>query len=367
MLSVAIGFFKELGIKDVVEFLDNIKREQYKEAIEFILKDIVFAIRMTNTLKSFPVLRRELISKLPDSEEIPKDKLLFLLYSDEKDYNSAFELLKTMVFQDMNYFECIRSLEVASIKHAWDFEVILIKKLLRFESNDRSKLGLRVQLMNAYDNLGMYVDGVGIGEEILANEIQMNYLDIILTEDRLYLQANSLETNKNIPEYTSTFVLIRELYMQNRITIDDYLGFFSYLASYRFRFLTINSDDIEHAIFGVEGVQRFTPEKFKLFHPWLTLSPDYGVPFENAFFIVARVLYKALINLRISASDTVRLFTEIIDDFPTDKGKNTLGRMLIMVCLMSINNRQTKVDEEAIQHKIEALNKIINDGLLQNM
>jgi hypothetical protein len=775
LLSNAKEFFEELGIQDIVEFLINIEKEQYDDATKYILQDIVFAINMANTLKSLPDLRKKIIAQLPERDKIQKDKLLFLLYYDEKDYDKAFELLKTMDLQDLNYFECARFLEVASIKHAWDFEITLINNLLQFEKNEKSKLRFRIQLMNAFNNLEKYLDGIEIAEEILADEKQLDYLDItnkerllgqtinmrmkrgeyeeakllidknrnlintfefkigleadvylknndvdlailaivdgikkiktpspeeygslffvftqignmiefpltssdkvvqnsfvkfseqdrwyfvgndeeldaskiptndekylvlldksvgdsiefinkyrsntcytielimpiekyilwqstnyaqkltaenrwdkleiievpslgdsidttylqarledenqkkeeffemycrenvplaflalneggltnainkitaenrgfikfsfgeiseynlqaevakriipgenfyidgtsalilsemgmldkinkhvqglcipqsvitmlfkikekfhclpgqtgylgyvngkmrftpispekaefirsniqnsikffeqnskeisfisnankvdcfteqkinaelcdacifaqnnqvpILTEDQLYLQANSVETKKNIPEYTSSYILVRELYKQNKITIDDYLEFFSYLASYRFKFLTINIDDIEHAIFGAEGARRFTPEKFKLFHPWLTLSQDYGVTFENAFFIVARIIFKALIDTSINTSDVVRLFTEMIDDFPTDKDKSTLGKMLIQVCNVPIISQQIKVDEEDVQHKVAAINKFLDEGMLES-
>ena len=58
----------------------------------------------------------------------------------------------------------------------------------------------------------------------------------VLTEDYLYLKLNELETKKDAPEYFSSWALIRVLYEEEHLSFDEYLDYFGYLSSYRFRF-----------------------------------------------------------------------------------------------------------------------------------
>jgi len=43
---------------------------------------------------------------------------------------------------------------------------------------------------------------------------------------------------------------LRVLYEEKFISFDEYLDYFWHLSSYRFRFLSVNPDDIEKAVFG---------------------------------------------------------------------------------------------------------------------
>ena len=118
----------------------------------------------------------------------------------------------------------------------------------------------------------------------------------IITEDFLYLKVNELETNKKAPEYCSAFALARVLYEQNKITFDTYLDFFSYLSSYRFRFLALTSDDLKKAVLGDGKIQTINVDQLRKFNFALTLSKEYGVPFENAFLVIKEFLITILID-----------------------------------------------------------------------
>lgn len=181
----------------------------------------------------------------------------------------------------------------------------------------------------------------------------------VLTEDFLYLKANELETAKKAPEYCSTFALARVLYEQKKITFEQYLNFFTYLSSYRFRFLTLNTEDIEKAVFGDGVIKAVQPEKIRQFNFPLTLSKGYGVPFDCAFVVVGGFLSKVIIDNSIMPEMAERIFAEILFAFPTDMDKSVLGKMFIRVCVQiiyKINQKITIVGR--VQEKIDLLSKL---------
>lgn len=179
---------------------------------------------------------------------------------------------------------------------------------------------------------------------------------IVLTEDFLYLKANELETKKNAPDYCSTFALMRVLYEDNKITFDDYLAYFAYLSSYRFRFLPINTDDISKAVFGDGAITTIAPEKIKQLNFPLTLSEEYGVPFDTAFLVVGKFVIRILVDDAILPEFAERIFIEVLENFPTDKDKRSLGQMFIRVSVQAINkmNQRFTVGTET-QEKVDRL------------
>lgn len=190
----------------------------------------------------------------------------------------------------------------------------------------------------------------------------------VLTEDFLYLQMNESETKKKAPEYCSAFAVIRVLYERKEITFDQYLNFFSYLSSYRFRFLPISTNDIEKAVFGDGIIKTVQPEKIRQFNFPLTLSKEYGVPFDSAFLVVTRFLFEVLIDDAILPVMAERIFTEILSAFPADKDKIALRQMFLRVSLQRIKRISQrgiigmKVREkiDLLSHSTEIYGPIIN-------
>lgn len=180
----------------------------------------------------------------------------------------------------------------------------------------------------------------------------------ILTEDFLYLRANELLNKKQAPEYCSTFALIRTLYEEKQIAFDQYLGYFRYLSSYRFRFLPISTDDIEKAVFGDGAIMTIEPEGIRYFNFPLTLSQEYGVPFDDAFLVVRGLLIRVLIDDTITSHKSVRIFDEILSAFPSDKDKGALGKMFLRAAaqfIYTVDNRI--IIGSRTQEKIELLSR----------
>ena len=181
----------------------------------------------------------------------------------------------------------------------------------------------------------------------------------ILTEDFLYLQANELDTKKKAPEYCSAFALVSVLYEQRKMTFEEYLKFFAYLSSYRFRFLPISTEDIGKAVFGDGTIIIVQPERIRWFNLPLTLSEQYGVPFGSAFGVVAGFLTNVLIDNAILPEIAERIFFEMLSAFPTDKNKRIVGKMFLTISVKEINRIRGKIIiGTAVQKKIDLLSQI---------
>ena len=188
----------------------------------------------------------------------------------------------------------------------------------------------------------------------------------VLTDDYLYLQANEIETGKKVPQYCSVFALMGVLYEQKKITFEKYLGFFSYLSGYRFRFLRFTTDDMRKAVFGDGIITMLQPERLKWFNFTLTLSEEYGVEFVTSFRVVGMFLAQVLTDDAILPDTAERIFIEILSGFPTNKDKRTLGKLLLTFCVREVENiEKTIVIGSGVEIKIKRLSQlaqIYNDG-----
>ncbi len=192
----------------------------------------------------------------------------------------------------------------------------------------------------------------------------------VLTEDFLYLKMNEIETKKKSPDYFSSLILLKVLNEQGKISFGEYLDFFAYLSSYRFRFLSLNSDDIEKAVFGDGKIKVIKTENIRKLNFSLTLSEEYGVSFQNAFAVVVRFLFKALIDDTITSDIVEKIFVEIIESFPMKKDKQNLGQMLLRVCTKAVEKnksrwiltRKSKTTQEKID-KLSQATEIFSSGI----
>ncbi len=184
----------------------------------------------------------------------------------------------------------------------------------------------------------------------------------ILTEDHLYLNLNELETKKKVPEYFSSWALIRVLYEEGHLTFDEYLDYFSYLSFYRFRFLPLNPEDIEKAVFGDRETKFIKPENIRKFNFPLVLSEEYGVPFDVAFRVVGMFSLKLIRDDSVASDVLEKTFTEILNDFPTSKSKKDLGQMLLDACTKAVEGKVLipfcKLDDKLKYQKINNLLQI---------
>lgn len=191
---------------------------------------------------------------------------------------------------------------------------------------------------------------------------------LVLTEDYLYLQANELVTKKQMPQYCSAFALIRVLYELGKIDFDKYLSFFSYLSHYRSRFLSITVEDLNNAILGDGEIKKYNPDNIYLFNFELTLSPEYGVPFDISFRVVTRFLVKLLLDDTILPDMVEKIFANIVCTFPTEIDKRSLSQLFLKVSVININRIQDKIVlSTKVQEKVNLLSQYIDLYFVDNI
>lgn len=189
--------------------------------------------------------------------------------------------------------------------------------------------------------------------------ILAQYEDIpILTEDFLYIKVNEMETGKKAPKYCSSLALIRVLYEQGKISFNDYLSFFYYLSTYRFRFLPISVDDLRTAIFGESAIVVIQPKQLRKFNFQLTLAEEYGVSLSNTFKLLGQFLTDIIIDNTIPLEMAENIISEVLLSLSFRKDRNQMGRALIAATVQSIERRyRGLVLTRGLQNRIDSLSK----------
>ncbi len=189
LLTAGEHFFNEINNQKYTSFINDLESKNYGRVLSFLEDDVFFAVTLANTLKDFPDLRKKIIEQLPDDGNIQKDKLRLLLNYDEKDFNEALKILKQLDLSELSYLECQPILQIIQEKKAWDFEIIVLKKLIEKEGDKRQRFNLLSQLFNAHFNLKQYPEVIETGKQLLKTDSTNNFLD---NENKEKLLANTI-------------------------------------------------------------------------------------------------------------------------------------------------------------------------------
>ncbi|MCD4691850.1 MAG: hypothetical protein K8R79_02955, partial [Calditrichales bacterium] len=171
-------FFEETNNQKYLDFINYLESKNDEKVLKFLDNDIQFAISIANTTKNLPELRRKIIEHLPNDKDIQKEKLLLLLNYDEENFDEAFEILKKNDLTNLGYLECKPILKIVQEKKAWDFEIIILEKLLEKEKDEKVIFNLKLQLFNAYFNLKKFTEVIETGEKLLNQDSSENILNI---------------------------------------------------------------------------------------------------------------------------------------------------------------------------------------------
>ncbi|NQT58844.1 MAG: hypothetical protein HQ557_07680 [Bacteroidetes bacterium] len=178
LFTIGVEFFKDTNNHKYLAFINDLKGKNYERILEFIREDTRFAVSLANILKQFPDLRRKIIEQLPNDKGIQKEKLKLLLNYDEGDVDEAFSILKELDLSKLNYVECKPILKIVQEKKAWDYEIVILEKLLEKEAtNTFVKFQLELQLFNAYNNLKKHSEVISLGEQLLDQNLKDKYLN----------------------------------------------------------------------------------------------------------------------------------------------------------------------------------------------
>jgi len=190
LFTIGKKFFEDKGSsQEYYQFILDIEDGKDDEALSFLKNNMHLAFIMASTLKSFPKLRKSIIENLPDDGNAQKEKLLLLLNFDEKDFDEAFKILKTLDLSSLNYYECVPILQIVKKKQAWDFEIIILEKLLEKESDPNQIINLKLELFNALLRLRKYREVIDIGEKILEEYFSRGELGPLNNE---YILSNTI-------------------------------------------------------------------------------------------------------------------------------------------------------------------------------
>lgn len=181
----------------------------------------------------------------------------------------------------------------------------------------------------------------------------------VLTEDFLYLHMNELETSKPKPLYCSALAIVRVLYEQGKLDFTEYLNFFGYLSSYRFRFLQISIEDMEKAVFGDGKIKVIDEKGLRKLNIGLTLSEEYGVPQKTSHSLIVRFVIKMLVDDSAPTETAEKVFEDIVNTFPTKQDRQLFGRSLVIASVQLINRGLPVVVGAKVQEKIDALTRYI--------
>lgn len=180
---------------------------------------------------------------------------------------------------------------------------------------------------------------------------------VILTDDFLYLQANSIGTKRDTPKHFSSIAIVKLLFEKNILSLEEYLDYFYYLTSYRCHFLQLTADELEKATIINGDPLTVKPENIRQFNLKFILSKEYGVDSQVALRVIINFLLRVIRNNSISTEDTVRIFEEVNSQFLSEIP--FFSNTAIQVCERIIKNHikplETPAISETEQQKLDAI------------
>lgn len=187
--------------------------------------------------------------------------------------------------------------------------------------------------------------------------LAQNNKAIVLTDDFLYLQANSIGTKKDTPKHFSSITIVKLLFEKSILSLEEYLDYFYYLTSYRCHFLQLTADDLEKAVIINGDSFAIKSENIRQFNLKFILSKEYGVDPQIALQVIINFLLRIIKNNSISIEDTVRVFEEIDAQFLSEH--SFFSNTAIQMCERVIKNLPKPLGAPAIseaeQKKLNAI------------
>jgi hypothetical protein len=177
LFTTGKSFFEKKKATQYNEFVSAIEEENHSQVLTFLGNNIQFSVALTDSLHGFSELRKIIIDNLPEEYAGIKDKLLLKYYFDEEDSDKAFSILKRIDISTLTFIECKTILQVVQKKDAWDLEIVIIKKLLEHEKDDKVRLNLNLRLFQANFNLTNYLNVINIGLKILEEQESAKILE----------------------------------------------------------------------------------------------------------------------------------------------------------------------------------------------
>ncbi|MFA4941022.1 MAG: hypothetical protein WC582_00260 [Patescibacteria group bacterium] len=155
----------------------NIEENKESDVINFLKEDLQLMITFANCLKTNSGLRKKIIDSVPDDENIQKDRIYLLYYSDIKAYDDAFRIIQNIDFENASYLDCKISLKAVREKQAWEMEAKILERLFQLEKDERIKLSFKLDHFTACMKMEDYLEVINIGKYLLDNPKTFELMD----------------------------------------------------------------------------------------------------------------------------------------------------------------------------------------------
>lgn len=236
---------------------------------------------------------------------------------------------------------------------------------------ERVKSAFLAAINECEDNPGLTVllSNANKSDDTLENGLPPEFVDAsilarrndgyLITDDQIYLRAAEIVLSYEKIDHISSLALIRAMYELGLISFSNYLEYFGFVSTYRFRFLSISPADITKAILGDGLIQDFRPENLDHFNFPYTLSVEYGVSADELVRVLSNVLFGFLIDDSIPEEIYGRIVLEIMSRLPSDTTKLDVLNLIIKNCEESAKNNQQaatiKTNPEGVRSKLVRL------------
>ncbi len=181
-------FFETLGMKKGIDFISNIVDGNIQEVLSFANKNLQFMLGLANGLKDFPVIRKEIITGLPQDGRIQNDKVWLLYYFENNFLDEAFEILKQIDISQICFLDCKIFSDLAHKMQAWEIESKILERFKSFNLTSKDKLITDLRLFFATYNLGQNSRVIQIGrsllkeQELIIHHLNPEVLEGVLTQ-----------------------------------------------------------------------------------------------------------------------------------------------------------------------------------------
>lgn len=164
--------FKRLNNNQGLHILDclesgNIDSFDYND---IVVRELV--IGLGYYLQGNSKLKSQLINIIPN-DDINYKKLMVLYYHENNELDKAYELFRLLSVKELLPYDCYKMLEIVRQKHAYEFEIELLKIMNDIEGDVTNKWFNNYQIFCAYINLQNYLQASRVGKALLSS-IQPN-------------------------------------------------------------------------------------------------------------------------------------------------------------------------------------------------
>lgn len=159
-------FFNIKQNKLINNLINHIKSQDYQLILDDIRNDPDLAYFMAIADGMVPELKLKIINAGIVSED-QRQWLLFKYHSLLENKHMAFEVIKDIDVDILNYWQCYEILPIFENQNCWEKTIPIINKLLKLESNNLAIIDLKLKLHYSYFMLKDNVHSTQTGVEIL--------------------------------------------------------------------------------------------------------------------------------------------------------------------------------------------------------